>query len=78
MPAPGADTAAYHLCPRCFRATPAVASESYCPNDGTPMITGCPRCGAPLTSPYVRYCQSCGSPVVPVYTSGSGPDHDTR
>ncbi|WP_423775865.1 double zinc ribbon domain-containing protein [Allomeiothermus silvanus] len=50
----------YRLCPRCFRAVPAASEERYCPNDGTPLLLACPRCQAPITSPYARYCVVCG------------------
>lgn len=51
----------YHLCPHCFRATPAAAGERYCPNDGTELLRACPRCHAPITSPHSRFCVRCGS-----------------
>lgn len=51
---------AYHLCPRCFRATPAVARERFCPNDGATLLTACPRCRTPIASPYSRFCTACG------------------
>lgn len=51
---------AYRLCPRCFRATPRAARETYCPNDGWVMLEACPGCGADITSPYGRYCPTCG------------------
>lgn len=50
----------FHLCPECFRATPAKAGERYCPNDGTAMLTACPRCRAAIRSPFARYCSDCG------------------
>ena len=50
----------YHLCPRCFRATPAGALEHFCPNDGTRLLTSCPDCGAVIGSPYSRHCSNCG------------------
>lgn len=50
----------YHLCPRCGRATPAAAREAYCPNDGTRLLASCPRCDAPIGSPFGRYCTACG------------------
>lgn len=68
----------YHLCPHCLRATPAVAGERFCPNDGTLMVTGCSRCNAPVTSPYDRYCTACGNPLVPTEAPGSGGHKDTR
>jgi RNA polymerase subunit RPABC4/transcription elongation factor Spt4 len=54
-------TLRYHLCPKCQRAVPAALQESYCPNDGTPMLTSCPHCKAAITSPYSRFCTACGS-----------------
>ena len=56
---------AYHLCPRCGRATPATVGERHCPNDGTAMLQACPGCGAPITSPHGRYCWSCGRALDP-------------
>lgn len=53
-------TVAYHLCPLCFRATPTAAHERFCPNDGTPLLSVCPNCGVPITSPYARHCTACG------------------
>jgi ribosomal protein L24E len=50
----------YHLCPRCYRATPAGLGEVYCPNDGSKLLTNCPRCATSITSPYSRYCTYCG------------------
>lgn len=50
----------YHLCPRCFRAVPEAAKEVYCPNDGTLLLTACPNCNAPITSPYSHFCVACG------------------
>lgn len=50
----------YHLCPHCGRATPAAARESYCPNDGTKLLSACPACQAPITSPFSRFCTNCG------------------
>ena len=55
----------YHLCPHCFRAVPQAAGEVYCPNDGTLLLTACPRCGAPITSPYSRFCVRCGHTYAP-------------
>lgn len=52
--------ATYHLCPTCLRATPTAAGESYCPNDGTKMLTACPRCRAPILTPFGEYCSRCG------------------
>jgi len=51
----------YHLCPHCFRATPAEAAERYCPNDGTELLRACPACRAPITSPHSRFCARCGA-----------------
>lgn len=51
---------AYRLCPRCFRAVPVASGEKYCPNDGTRLLEACPRCQAPITSPYARFCVVCG------------------
>ncbi len=51
---------AYHLCPQCFRATPASTKERYCPNDGAALLTACPNCHALIPSPYSRFCSSCG------------------
>ena len=50
----------YHLCPRCQRAVPAEAGESYCPNDGAPLLQSCNHCGAVITSPYSHFCTTCG------------------
>lgn len=50
----------YHLCPHCHRAIPAAAGEVYCPNDGTKLLTACPRCLATIASPYSRFCSQCG------------------
>lgn len=50
----------YHLCPQCYRATPASAQEVYCPNDGTLLLSHCSSCKAPITSPYAHYCAACG------------------
>jgi hypothetical protein len=51
----------YHLCIECQRAVSAASGEVYCPNDGTKMLTGCPHCGAGITSPYSRFCAACGA-----------------
>jgi uncharacterized Zn finger protein (UPF0148 family) len=56
--------ATYHLCPTCLRATPALAGELFCPNDGARMLVACPACATPLTSPYARYCSACGTQLV--------------
>ena len=50
----------YHLCPQCYRATPTGAREVYCPNDGTRLLSACPNCQTPITSPYSRFCVRCG------------------
>jgi hypothetical protein len=50
----------YRLCPRCFRAVPEASEELYCPNDGVKLLTTCPACSAPITSPYSRFCVRCG------------------
>lgn len=50
----------YHLCPHCLRAVPEAAGEVYCPNDGTPLLSACPHCDAPISSPYARFCVVCG------------------
>lgn len=50
----------YHLCPTCGRATPADLAEQHCPNDGSRLLTACPGCHAPITTPYARYCTNCG------------------
>lgn len=54
----------YHVCPRCLRATPSAAGEKYCPNDGSPMLTACPRCAQPILAPYGEYCANCGTQLV--------------
>jgi hypothetical protein len=56
----GKKALSYHLCPRCYRATPASLKEVYCPNDGTKLLTSCPNCATPMTSPYSRFCSRCG------------------
>jgi predicted amidophosphoribosyltransferase len=50
----------YYLCPRCQRAVPAEAHETYCPNDGSPLLQACHHCGAAITSPYGHFCTACG------------------
>ncbi len=55
----------YHLCPRCYRATPASVKEMYCPNEGTKLLTACPNCAAPISSPYNRFCAACGQGFSP-------------
>jgi predicted amidophosphoribosyltransferase len=50
----------YYLCPRCQRAVPAEAGESYCVNDGAPLLQACNHCGAAITSPYSSFCKTCG------------------
>lgn len=57
------DPAHYHLCPTCWRATPAAARERFCPNDGQQLLTACPACRRAITSPYSRYCAACGAPL---------------
>ncbi|PYE53909.1 zinc ribbon domain-containing protein [Deinococcus yavapaiensis] len=54
---------AYRLCPRCLRAVPATSGERYCVNDGVRLLEACPRCGAPIASPYARFCPRCGAPL---------------
>lgn len=51
----------YRLCPRCARAVPAGSGERYCVNDGTELLSACPWCAAPITSPYARFCTRCGT-----------------
>jgi predicted amidophosphoribosyltransferase len=58
------ETLRYHLCPKCKRAVPAASEESYCPNDGTKMLTACSSCGAGITSPYSRFCSACGKKLL--------------
>jgi hypothetical protein len=50
----------YHVCPRCFRAVPAISGECYCSNDGSQLLTACPHCQAAIVSPYARFCTTCG------------------
>jgi predicted amidophosphoribosyltransferase len=50
----------YYLCPRCQRAVPAASGESYCVNDGAPLLQACNHCGAAITSPYSSFCKACG------------------
>lgn len=50
----------YFLCPRCQRAVPATSGESYCVNDGSPLLQACNHCGAAITSPYSDFCSRCG------------------
>lgn len=78
MAGPAANRTTYHLCPHCLRATPAAAGEAFCPNDGTPMVTGCPACSVRLTSPYDRFCKACGSALVPTDLFGSGRHRGSR
>ncbi|MDX2008123.1 MAG: zinc ribbon domain-containing protein [Meiothermus sp.] len=51
---------AYRLCPKCLRGVPLAVNERFCIQCGTPMTTACPRCQAPITSPYARFCGGCG------------------
>ena len=60
----GPKVVAYHLCPRCGRATPAEAGERFCPNDGQRMLNACPSCGAPIGTPFGRYCGACGAQLM--------------
>ena len=55
------DLLSYHLCPQCTRAVPASAGEAFCINDGTRLLTACPACTHPITSPYALHCPKCGS-----------------
>jgi predicted amidophosphoribosyltransferase len=50
----------YYLCPRCQRAVPAASGESYCVNDGAPLLQACNHCDAAITSPYSTFCKACG------------------
>lgn len=52
---------AYRLCVRCARAVPLEALETFCINDGSPLLSGCPCCAATIPSPYARYCPRCGA-----------------
>lgn len=58
--APTAVPLAYRLCPRCARAVPTSSPERYCANDGTHLLDACPKCQAPITSPYAHFCVCCG------------------
>lgn len=60
----GSKVVAYHLCPRCARATPAGAGESFCPNDGESMLRACPACGARIVTPFGGYCVACGARLI--------------
>lgn len=51
---------AYRLCPKCLRSVPGAANERFCIQCGTPMLEACPKCKAPITSPYARFCGECG------------------
>jgi predicted RNA-binding Zn-ribbon protein involved in translation (DUF1610 family) len=50
----------YRLCPRCARAVPIAAQETYCPNDGEKLLERCPHCQARIRNPYARHCTDCG------------------
>ena len=50
----------YRLCLRCYRAVPVISHEHFCINDGTKLLEACPKCKAPITSPYARHCGACG------------------
>ncbi len=54
----------YALCPQCFRAVPVQSGERFCPNDGAPMVTACPVCGASIAGPYARHCTQCGTELL--------------
>ncbi|WP_041652210.1 double zinc ribbon domain-containing protein [Allomeiothermus silvanus] len=56
----------YRICPRCARAVPASTKERYCLNDGERLLEVCPRCQAPITSPYARFCSTCGLELIRV------------
>ncbi|PNY82020.1 double zinc ribbon domain-containing protein [Deinococcus koreensis] len=59
-------SATYRLCPRCGRTLPSHSQEHYCSNDGARLLSGCPQCHAPITSPYARYCTRCGHALTQV------------
>jgi predicted RNA-binding Zn-ribbon protein involved in translation (DUF1610 family) len=50
----------YRLCPRCARAVPSAAQETYCPNDGEKLLERCPHCRTRIHNPYARHCTGCG------------------
>lgn len=53
-------SATYRLCPACGRTLPSQSREHYCSNDGARLLSACPVCHTPITSPYARYCTHCG------------------
>ncbi|MCA9839729.1 MAG: zinc ribbon domain-containing protein [Trueperaceae bacterium] len=57
-------TLTYLLCPKCQRSLPSSAKEHYCPNDGSKMLSACPQCNTPITSPYSRFCTNCGGSLL--------------
>ncbi|GGK97201.1 double zinc ribbon domain-containing protein [Deinococcus radiotolerans] len=52
--------AQYARCPQCARTVPVRSGEVFCVNDGARLVTACPACTWPITSPYARYCPGCG------------------
>jgi hypothetical protein len=67
----------YHLCPECFRATPAQAKERYCPNDGSRLLEACPQCSASISSPHAQFCSQCGYHFAAPVPRLEGGSHNT-
>lgn len=63
----------YRLCSRCARAVPSRSDEQYCVNDGTELLSACPQCSAPITSPYARFCTRCGTGLTSLSSTACPP-----
>lgn len=53
-------------------ATEAPPGSRFCPGCGSPLVTGCPSCGAAPASPTARFCAASGSALGATGAAGAG------
>lgn len=47
------------ICPFCHYL--GDEGDDVCPHCGVGLISECPKCGAPIKTPFAEYCSICGA-----------------